>query len=116
MNITSGFALLDVKKGRHKLAKHFTKRPPLGPCPPELRIPVVITGFIDGVHSRDDGTSIEFQVEVTGVNNIFERCPDLGARTPEPSLREIVAGYYRRVFSAAETRELTEKYIQAVSK
>ncbi|WP_353645739.1 hypothetical protein [Mesorhizobium sp. WSM2239] len=67
MKINSTFAILDVKKGRTSLVKHFAGRPKLGPCPPELRIPVVITGFIDGIHSRDDGISREFSVEVTEV-------------------------------------------------
>lgn len=61
----STFAILDVTTGRKKLAKHFAKRPRLGPCPDELRIPITITGFLVGQWSGDDGTSMEFEVEVT---------------------------------------------------
>ena len=61
---TSGFALIDVTKGRAKLAKHFEDRPQCGKCPEALRIPIVIHGYISGVNSRDDGTSIEFGVQV----------------------------------------------------
>lgn len=64
MKITSDFALLDVKDGRHKLAEHFKGQPTFGPCPPELRIPITIVGYIDRQVSRDDGTSIEFSVQV----------------------------------------------------
>lgn len=63
-NISSDFAILDVKKGRKKLKKHFDGRPHMGVCPEELRIPVVIRGYIDGVNGRDDGTSQEFTVIV----------------------------------------------------
>lgn len=65
--ITSDFAVLDVQRGRRALAKHFAPVPKLWPCPPELRIPVTITGYIDRQHSRDDGTSIEFAVCVEHV-------------------------------------------------
>lgn len=67
IKITSDFALIDVKKGRTKLAKHFAGRPPLGLCPPEMRIPVQITGYIDSIYGHDDGTSQEFNVIVTSV-------------------------------------------------
>lgn len=65
--ITSDFAVLDVKQGRRALAKHFAPVPTLEVCPPELRIPVTITGYIDRQHSRDDGISIEFAVCVEKV-------------------------------------------------
>lgn len=71
MAINSDFAILDVKWGRHRLAKHFEARPSLGACPPDMRIPVVITGYIDGQHSRDDGESIEFSVIVDDVKAEF---------------------------------------------
>jgi hypothetical protein len=61
----STFAILDVTTGRKALAKHFADRPRLGKCPEHLRIPVVISGYIDGQWGDDDGTSIEFGVEVT---------------------------------------------------
>lgn len=61
--ITSGFALLDVKSGRKGLSKHFG-----GESYPDVKkIPVTIKGFIAGQWGGDDGTSIEFHVEVRGV-------------------------------------------------
>lgn len=64
--LKSDFAILDVKAGRNGLAKHF-ERPFAKP------IPVTITGFIDGIHSADDGISREFSVAVTGVAVEAER-------------------------------------------
>lgn len=63
--LSSTFALLDVQKGRKQLAEHFAARPHMGACPKELRIHVVIHGYIDHQHGRDDGTSTEFAVTVT---------------------------------------------------
>jgi len=51
--ISSDFAILDVKAGRADLAKRISRGE---------RVPVTITGVIDTVHSRDDGTSIEFSL------------------------------------------------------
>jgi len=65
--VKSDFAILDVMTGRAKLAKHFAKRPRLGPCPPAMRVPVVIKGYIDDVWSEDDGVSREFSVTVQSV-------------------------------------------------
>jgi hypothetical protein len=67
LSVKSTFALLDVKVGRSQLYKHFKNAPRLGPCPPELRIPVTITGYIDGPWGSDDGTSREFSVTVQSV-------------------------------------------------
>lgn len=67
MRLKSKFAVLDVMDGRKKLAAHFKDRPRLGPCPDDMRIPVTITGYIDGIHGCDDGTSIEFAVMVDRV-------------------------------------------------
>lgn len=66
-NIKSDFAILDVKVGRAALAKHFKDRPALGECPPKMRIPVTITGYIDGIHGSDDGVSREFSMTVRSV-------------------------------------------------
>lgn len=55
--INSTFALLDVKHGRLKLAKRVNAG--------EDRIPVTIRGHIVNVWSADDGTSIEFEVQVS---------------------------------------------------
>ena len=67
MDISSDFALLDVKKGRKKLFKYLGFTPD-GPLPnEEKRIPITITGFIVGAYGDDDGVSREFQVEVTGL-------------------------------------------------
>lgn len=67
MQIKSDFAILDVKFGRKALNKHFADRPKLGVCPPKMRVPVTITGYIDGVHSGDDGVSREFSIVVQSV-------------------------------------------------
>lgn len=53
ISINSDFALLDVKKGRVALARRINAGE---------RIPVTIRGYIDNVHSNDDGTSIEFSL------------------------------------------------------
>lgn len=63
----SDFAILDVKAGRKALEKHFRNRPPLGACPPSMRIPITIKGHIEGINSSDDGTSREFSVIVQSV-------------------------------------------------
>jgi hypothetical protein len=63
--VKSDFALLDVTVGRKKLEKHFQKRVQLGPCAPELRIPIVIHGYLDGIWGGDDGISQEFTMTVT---------------------------------------------------
>lgn len=65
--ITSDFALLDVKRGRKALAKHFKNRPIMGACPQEMRIPITITGYISHQYGADDGISIEFGVRVESV-------------------------------------------------
>lgn len=54
--IDSGFAIIDVKRGRAKLRKRVED---MGDG---ARIPVLIRGFITGVHSRDDGISQEFSI------------------------------------------------------
>ena len=65
MTISSDFAILDVKRGRKKLAK---KMPPgSDSLPDDQRIPVTIHGFISHRHSGDDGVSIEFGVDVEKV-------------------------------------------------
>jgi hypothetical protein len=58
---TSTFAILDVKRGRSSLARHFrkTQMDPLSNM-----VPVVITGQITGVWGSDDGESQEFTVDV----------------------------------------------------
>ncbi|EMG53119.1 hypothetical protein WYI_13812 [Ochrobactrum sp. CDB2] len=64
MKLSSEFAILDVKRGRKKLAEHFKDLPPFGECPDNLRIPVTIHGYIAGDWGRDDGTSQEFSIMV----------------------------------------------------
>jgi len=66
--IKSDFAILDVKAGRRTLAKHFAARPPIGDCPKELQIPVLIYGHIVGIWGSDDGVSMEFSVDVKKVS------------------------------------------------
>lgn len=67
MNFKSDFAIVDVKVGRAALTKHFKDRPSLGECPPKMRVPVTITGYIDGIHGHDDGVSREFSMTVQSV-------------------------------------------------
>lgn len=56
-SINSDFAILDVKRGRVELARRVNKG--------DNRIPVTIRGYIVSQHGNDDGTSIEFEIEVT---------------------------------------------------
>lgn len=58
--IKSNFAILDVKSGRKGLANYFASAG-------AKRVPVTITGFIDGTWGSDDGTSLEFEVDVKSV-------------------------------------------------
>lgn len=69
--VRAHFAILDVGEGRHKLAAHFEGIPRGVPTPPGHRIPVVIVGFIDAIHSGDDGESREFAVDVQDI--VFPR-------------------------------------------
>lgn len=55
--LNSDSAILDVTKGRKALLKRLNDGP----------IPVVITGYIVRQWGNDDGTSIEFAVDVTSV-------------------------------------------------
>lgn len=77
LKITSDFVLLDVKGGRKALTKHFKDRPRLGLCPEHLRIPVIITGYIDGPIGNDDGVSREFEVVVESVTTAPAASSDL---------------------------------------
>ncbi len=70
MKIKSDFAILDVLTGRGALNKRFANRPRLGPCPVEMRVPVVIYGYISDVHGGFDGVSQEYTVTVTKVEAI----------------------------------------------
>jgi hypothetical protein len=62
--ITTNFVIVDVTRGRMELARHFEARPAMGVCPKDLRIPIVLRGYLSGQNSRDDGTSIEFTMDV----------------------------------------------------
>lgn len=53
---TSDYASIDIKRGRRSLLK-LTER--------GYRIPVVVTGYITGPGTGDDGTSIEFEIAPT---------------------------------------------------
>lgn len=57
--ITSTFAILDVRVGRKGLATYLS--------PGSMRVPVTIRGHIDYQWSGDDGTSIEFAVDVASI-------------------------------------------------
>lgn len=59
--INSTFALLDVEKGRADLSRRIAKGE---------KIPVVIRGVIAIQWGGDDGTSIEFQVDVKSVKEL----------------------------------------------
>lgn len=65
ITIDSDFALLDVKKGRKRLAKKMPSG--AGVLKADERIPIVIHGFISHQASNDDGVSIEFAVDVEKV-------------------------------------------------
>lgn len=58
--ITSDFALLDVKSGRNQLLALVGEH--------KHRVPIALSGYIVGDWSGDDGTSIEFEIEVTALN------------------------------------------------
>jgi hypothetical protein len=58
--LTSNFGLLDVKLGRQRLRKMIEDQ--------KLGVPVQITGTLIGVWSADDGVSMEFEIEVSGVS------------------------------------------------
>lgn len=71
--ISSTFAILDVQKGRHKLYRHFSSggyRIPFERCPENLRVPVIVTGYLSGIWGADDGKSREFEVHVDKVEII----------------------------------------------
>ena len=55
MKITSTYAILDVMKGRKKLVKHLAKHGP---------VRVTIEAVITEPYGGDDGTSIEFNMDV----------------------------------------------------
>lgn len=55
--IDSKFAILDIKRGRVELARRLNRG--------DNRIPVTVRGYIVNQHGNDDGTSIEFEIEVT---------------------------------------------------
>lgn len=62
--IKSGFCFLDVLgRDRHQIAKRCAS----AKVKDRARIPVTIRGFLDYPTSGDDGTSIEFCVEVESV-------------------------------------------------
>lgn len=62
--IDSTYALLDVKKGRRKLAGRVER------LKEGEGIPVVIHGRIVSRWGNDDGTSIEFQVDVDSCEEV----------------------------------------------
>ena len=65
--IKSDFAIVDIQRGRKKLAEHFKDRPFAGPCPAAFRVPVVLTGYLSDVWGHDDGESREFSMVVEKV-------------------------------------------------
>lgn len=69
LTIDSDFAILDVKKGRKKLAKKMPQG--AGMLAGDERIPITIHGYITHQTGSDDGVSIEFGVDVEKV--VIER-------------------------------------------
>ena len=67
LKIESPLAFVAVTTGRQALAKHFGRRPRLGPCPPEYHVPITIVGYLECVNGSDDGTSQEFCMVVERV-------------------------------------------------
>jgi hypothetical protein len=53
--ISSGYAIVDIEKGRKALAKHLAKHGGL---------PVIIYAILTDPYGRDDGVSIEFNANV----------------------------------------------------
>ena len=64
--VSSDFAIVDIKRGRKKLSKMMPRGS--NHLPKSERIPVLIEGWISHQHSGDDGTSIEFGVDVKRVS------------------------------------------------
>lgn len=74
------FAIVDIQgKLRHKLAKHFDNTPP-GATAQKYLIPITLYGYLDGTNSGDDGTSIEFTMQV---DNVKASAPVEVAQTPQ---------------------------------
>lgn len=55
--IKTDFAIVDVKTGRHALDKLVGDH--------KVKVPITLSGFVVGTWSGDDGTSIEFEIDVT---------------------------------------------------
>lgn len=55
---TSAYAIIDVMKGRKKLAKHLAKHGP---------VRVVIVAELTEAYGHDDGDSIEFNANVISI-------------------------------------------------
>lgn len=54
---TAKFATIDIKRGRKAVAKIVADK--------TKKIPITLHGYILGQWSGDDGTSIEFQIDIT---------------------------------------------------
>jgi hypothetical protein len=55
---TTSFAVIDIKEGREAISK-------LVDGGGKVKIPITISGFIVSTISRDDGNSIEFEIQPT---------------------------------------------------
>ena len=75
-DLSSTFALIDVKKGRQTLSKVVRKG---------YRVPFTIKGFIQaGQVGKDDGVSIEFAADVTSATFAsIPKCFDLCGRADQ---------------------------------
>lgn len=56
--LTSSYAILDIERGRKSLVKHLAKHGP---------VRVMIEAIITDPYGRDDGVSIEFNMDVLSV-------------------------------------------------
>jgi hypothetical protein len=61
MKLRSSFAIVDIEKGRHRLARRLQDSGP---------IEVVLRGRLTQPWGSDDGTSIEFNMEVTDIATV----------------------------------------------
>lgn len=66
MKIRSAYAILDVEKGRKRLAKHIAQNGPV-----RVRIEATLTE----PYGSDDGTSIEFSADVHQVKILEAESP-----------------------------------------
>lgn len=62
-----------------------------------------------------DGETLDLCSGAVIPAGVFDQRPDLGAATPEPTLRTIVYSYYAKHFPSVEAGRLTDRYILALT-